>query len=78
MSRFGAHLGSGVTVRYDFGTKRKKLQIYYARFLFIYFEQTVVQIIVLLQSENTKYYIKLVCFIYIYIYNLQYIYTYKE
>ncbi len=42
MSRFGMYLGSGVMVRYDFDTTGKK--IYYARFLFIYFEQTVVQI----------------------------------
>ncbi len=46
MSRFGTYLGSGVTVRYDFGTTGKKKQIYYARFLLIYFEQTVVQIII--------------------------------
>ncbi len=44
MSRFGTYLGSVVTVRYDFGTTGKKKEIYYARFLFIYFEQTVVQI----------------------------------
>ncbi len=45
MSRFGTYLGSGVTVRYEFGRKfREKKEIYYARFLFIYFEQTVVQI----------------------------------
>ncbi len=44
MSWFGTYLGSGVTVQYDFGTTGKKQQIYYARFLFIYFEQTVVQI----------------------------------
>ncbi len=43
MSQFGMYLGLGVTVQYDFGTTRK-LQQYYARFLFIYFEQTVVQI----------------------------------
>ncbi len=43
MSRFGMHLGSGVTVRYDFGTTGKKQQIYYAQLLFIYFEQSVVQ-----------------------------------
>ncbi len=53
MSRFGTYLGSGVTVRYVFGTTSKKkkeiyckpivgyvLEIYYARFLFIYFEQS--------------------------------------
>ncbi len=45
MSWFGMYLGSGVTVRYDFGTTGKK-EIYYAQFLFIYFEQTVVQIII--------------------------------
>ncbi len=44
MSRFGTFLGSGVTVRYDFSTTGKKKEIYYAQFLFIYFEQTVVQI----------------------------------
>ncbi len=37
----------GVTVRYNFGSTRKIQQIYYARFLFIYFEQTVVQITIL-------------------------------
>ncbi len=42
MSLFGSYLGSGVTVRYDFGTTEKNN--YYARFLFNYFEQTVVQI----------------------------------
>ncbi len=47
MSRFGTYLGSGVTVRYDFGTTgTKKKESYYARFLFIYFEQTVVQIMI--------------------------------
>ncbi len=39
MSRFGTYLGSRVTVRYN----RNKL-FYYAQFLFIYFERTVVQI----------------------------------
>ncbi len=34
----------GVTVRFDFRTTGEKKEIYYARFLFIYFEQTVVQI----------------------------------
>ncbi len=46
MSRFGMYLGSEVTVRYDFGTTGKKT-IYYARFLFIYFEQTLVQITII-------------------------------
>ncbi len=44
MSQFGTYLSSGFTVRYDFGTTRKKKEIYYVRGLFIYFEQTVVQI----------------------------------
>ncbi len=44
MSRFGTYLGLGVKVRYNFSTTEKK-KIYYAQFLFIYFEQTVVQII---------------------------------
>ncbi len=44
MSRFDTYLGLGVTVRYDFGTTEKKKEIYYARVLFIYFEQAVVQI----------------------------------
>ncbi len=44
MSQFGTYLGSGVTVRYDFGTTGEKKEIYYALVLFIYFEQTVVQI----------------------------------
>ncbi len=56
MSLFGSYLGSGVTVRYDFGTTEKNN--YYARFLFNYFEQTVVQIKKKHppRSENTKYY----------------------
>ncbi len=60
MSQFGMYLGLGVTVQYDFGTTRK-LQQYYARFLFIYFEQTVVQIKKKIppRCENTKDYIKL-------------------
>ncbi len=44
MSRFGMYLGSGVMVQYDFGTTGEKTLIYYAWFLFNYFEQTVVQI----------------------------------
>ncbi len=61
MSRFGTYLGSGVTVRYDFGTTEKEIYIYYALFLFIYFEQTVVQIKQISpRCENTKcYYIML-------------------
>ncbi len=39
MSRFGTYIGSGVTVRYDFGTTGKKKSTY-AQVLFIYFEQT--------------------------------------
>ncbi len=55
MSRFDRYLGSGVTVLYDFGTEKK--DIYYAQFLFYYFEQTVVQIKKLpFRCENTKYY----------------------
>ncbi len=55
MSWFSTHLDSGVTVRYNFGTTGKKL--IYARFLFIYFEQTVVQIKKKnpLRCENTNY-----------------------
>ncbi len=45
MSRFGTYLGLGVKVRYNFSTTGIKKEIYYALFLFIYFEQTVVQII---------------------------------
>ncbi len=44
MSQFGTYLGSGVTVRYDFGTTGGKKEIYYALVIFIYFEQTEVQI----------------------------------
>ncbi len=71
MSRLGTYLGSGVTVRYDFGTTWKKKEIYYARFLFIYFEQTVVQIKKKSPSrcENTTYYYMLyiykICFVFI-------------
>ncbi len=50
-------LGSGVTVQYDFGTNMKKKEIYHDQFLFIYFEQTVVQIKKNpSRCENTKYY----------------------
>ncbi len=55
MSRFGMYLGSGsrfVTISVQQGKK----EIYYARFLFIYFEQTVVQIKKKIHLENTKYY----------------------
>ncbi len=43
MSRFSTNLGSGVTIRYDFGTtgEKKKSTLL---LLFIYFEQTVEQI----------------------------------
>ncbi len=44
MSRLGSYHGSGVTVRYNFGTTGEKILIYYALFLCIYFEQTLVQI----------------------------------
>ncbi len=65
MSRFGTYLGSGVTVRYDFVTTGKK-NIYYARFLFIYFEQTVKKKIPS-GCENTTYYYMLykICFVFI-------------
>ncbi len=39
MSRFGTYLGSG-----GHGSIQQEKKIYYAQFLFIYFEQTVVQI----------------------------------
>ncbi len=56
MSRSGTYLGSGVTVQYDFGTTEKKKEIYYARVLYIYFEQTVVQMKKIpLRCENTNY-----------------------
>ncbi len=43
MSRFGTYLGSGS--RFDtISVQHEKKEIYYARFIFIYFEQTVVQI----------------------------------
>ncbi len=43
MSQFGTYLGSGS--RFDMiSVQQGKEEIYYARFLFIYFEQTVVQI----------------------------------
>ncbi len=44
MPRFGTYLGSGGhgSIRFQYNMKNK--EIYYARFLFIYFEQTVVQI----------------------------------
>ncbi len=49
--RFGTYLGSRVTVRYDFGTTGTKKEIYYTWFLFIYFEQTVVKILII--NTNT-------------------------
>ncbi len=44
MSRFGTYLGSGGhgSIRFQYNLKKK--EIYYARFILIYFEQTVVQI----------------------------------
>ncbi len=66
MSQFGTYLGSGVTVRYNFGTTGKK--IYYAWFLFIYFEQTVVQIKIKNHLDVKILNIITLCFIYIYIY----------
>ncbi len=75
MSRFGTYLSSGVTVQYDFGTTGEKKQIYYTRFLFIYFEQTVVQITIFPpRCEYTKYYYIVIYIYYIYIY----IYTHTE
>ncbi len=65
---FGRYLGSGVTVRYDFGTTEKK-EIY-AQFLFNYIEQTVVQIKkkihldVKIQNIITCYIYK-ICFVFI-------------
>ncbi len=77
-SRFGTYLGSGVTVRYDFGTARRKKEIYYARFVCIYIEQTVVQInikilldvqILIIDINNTIitlcYIIYEICFVFI-------------
>ncbi len=57
----------------------KKL-IYYASFRFIYFEQTLVQIIYFFspRCEYTKYDYVIYIYIYIYIYNLQYIYIYTH
>ncbi len=67
MSRFGTYLGSGVTVRYNFGTTGKKKN-YYAQFLFIYFEQTVVQITFFFHLDVKILNIITLCYIYIYIY----------
>ncbi len=57
MSRFGTYLGRGSRFDNDFVQQEKK-EIYYARFLFIYFEQTVVQITIVshLDVKITKYY----------------------
>ncbi len=53
-----------------------KKQIYYASFRFIYFEQTLVQIIYFFHLDvNILNMIMFDIYIYIYIYNLQYIYT---
>ncbi len=69
MSRFGTYLGSGVTVRYDFGTTGKKKKIYYAQFLFIYFEQTVVQITIFshldVKTLKLLHVIYKICFVFI-------------
>ncbi len=49
--RFGGH--GSIRFRYN----RKKKEIYYARFLFIYFEETIVQIKKIpSRCENTTYY----------------------
>ncbi len=65
MSQFGTYLGLGVTVRYD---NRGKKVIYYARFLFIYFEKTLVQIKTIFHLDVNIINIITLCFIYIYIY----------
>ncbi len=76
MSRFGTYLGSGVTVRYDFGTTGKKKQIYYAQFLFICFEQTVVQIKKKIHLDVKI--LNIITLLYIYIKSAVHVYTYKE
>ncbi len=50
-----------------FGTTGKK-KIYYARFLFIYCEQTLVQITIFFQLDGNIQNIITLCYIYIYIY----------
>ncbi len=73
-SRFGTYLGSGVTV----SVQQEKKKIYYARFVCIYIEQTVVQInikilldvqILIIDTNNTIitlcYIIYEICFVFI-------------
>ncbi len=69
MSRFDTYLGSGGAVRYDFGKIRKIY--YYARFLFIYFEQTVVQMF-------KKFHLDVKILNVILNYNVIYIYIYTQ
>ncbi len=72
ISRFGTHLGSGVTVPYDFGTTEKSKEIYYAPVLFIYFENTVVQITIFFHLDVNILIIKtntIITLLY-YVYNL--------
>ncbi len=71
---FGTYLGSGVTVQYDFGTTVKKNTML-SLLLFILIRQykTNSQLDVKILSIILNYNV-----LYIYIYNLQYIYTHKE
>ncbi len=80
MSRFGTYLGSGFTISVQQKKKKKKKKIY-SQFLFIYCEQTLVQITIFHLDVNilnniTLFYIYI--YIYIYIIYSTYIYTHKE
>ncbi len=60
MSRFGTYLSSG-------NREKEKEQIYYARFLFIYFKQTLVQITIFFHIDVNILNMITLCCIYIYV-----------
>ncbi len=81
MSRFGTLLSSGVTIRFRYNRKKN-----YSRFLFMYFEQTLVQITIFFHLDVNILNIIILCYTYmlciykicstyIYIYIYIYIYT---
>ncbi len=78
MSRFGTYLGSGFTISVQKTKTKKKI---YSQFLFIYCEQTLVQITIFHLDVNilnniTLFYIYI--YIYIYIICSTYIYTHTR
>ncbi len=68
MSRIGTYLGSGVTVRYDFGTTWKKTHLLCSvSFNLFWTDSSANNKKISSRCENTKYYYMLYIYIYIYI-----------